>query len=85
MSEENRPNINAAGLAVDIMEALKKYTRGPAAKDMNKVYEVTQPLLIEFCDNVSDTLDDVFKVEKGFDVGAMNDTRFGGTLDETGE
>lgn len=61
MSKENRPNLNAAGLASDIISALGKRIRGPAKKaGMAKVLPLTKDGIAGLVELIDGVLDDNF-------------------------
>ena len=58
MSEENRPNLNAVGLTVDIITSIDKYRRGNAGKaDIMKVVDTVRGCLEIFVEDINDILD----------------------------
>ena len=63
MSEENRPNLNAVGLAVDIISSIEKHTRGQAGQESNasRVFELTSNLIRDFVVDTNDILDNEFE------------------------
>jgi hypothetical protein len=61
MSEENRPNLNAVGLATDIIIALEKRLRGPAAKaGMKQVLPLVADGITGLVELIDGVLDDNF-------------------------
>jgi hypothetical protein len=59
MSVDAHPNIHAAGLAVDIMQAIRKRLRGKAAEDTyGKATEAVTEEIATFCVRVSCLLDE---------------------------
>ena len=62
MSKENRPNLNAVGLSVDITRSIEKYIRGKAAYDSNasKVFELTENSILDFVEEINLLLDEEF-------------------------
>ena len=61
MSEENRPNLNAVGLAVDIISSIDKHRRGEAGKaDIMKVVDTVRNCLEIFVEDINDILDNEF-------------------------
>jgi hypothetical protein len=61
MSKENRPNLNAVGLQTDIITALEKRMRGPAAKaGMAKVLPLVADGIAGLVELIDGVLDDNF-------------------------
>lgn len=60
MSIENHPNINAAGLAAEIVVAFKKYLRGEAGKHDCEALDFVQEDIVEFVTKISEDLDQRF-------------------------
>lgn len=60
MSEENHPNINAAGWTTDIMSSFMSRLRGPAEQDKTVALEVLHTRIVTFITDVSRDLDDTF-------------------------
>jgi hypothetical protein len=64
MSKENRPNLNAAGLASDIYSAIENRLRGPAAKaGMAKVMPLVTDGVTGLVELIDGVLDDNFGTE----------------------
>ena len=62
MSEENRPNLNAVGLVVDIMESIEKHKRGNARKNPKSIHviEILKDEILDFIEVVNDKLNDAY-------------------------
>lgn len=61
MSEEQHPNLNAAGLASDITQAFAARIRGDAAKDIKSSLDVFGELVVDFINRLSSDLDKRFE------------------------
>jgi hypothetical protein len=60
MSVENRPNLHAVGLLVDIQTALRQRLRGKAKQDENNAVSQVLQQISTFCDELSDHLDEIY-------------------------
>lgn len=61
MSEKNRPNLNAVGVAVDIMNSLEKHIRGKARKaGTAKVYLLLSNEIQEFVEKIDTLLNEEY-------------------------
>lgn len=62
MSKENRPNLNAVGLIVDIMESLEQHVRGPAqaAGFHQRVWPLLEDDVKKFIEQVDESLNQYF-------------------------
>ena len=62
MSIENRPNLNAAGLAVDIIKSIEKHKRGNALnKPMGlSTIEILSDDIAEFVEIVDEKLNEAY-------------------------
>jgi hypothetical protein len=61
MSKENRPNLNAVGLTVDIMNSLRKHIRGPAGKaTIGTVFTLLESEVRDFVEKVDEHLNQYF-------------------------
>lgn len=57
LSVHNHPNINAAGLASDVLHSLVKHSRGKMAGDKPLKHKDVLDLVAEFCEDMSRLLD----------------------------
>jgi hypothetical protein len=60
MSAEERPNLHAVGLLCDIHRVLEGRLRGPAGRQQKDAIAFALPLIGEFCEELSDALDEQF-------------------------
>lgn len=58
MSTKNNPNINSAGLSLDIIKSIKEHIRGNAKKaEINDILNVIGNDVVDFCIVISEKLD----------------------------
>lgn len=64
MSRENNPNINAAGLVIDLFSAINKHSRGNAKKaGRAAIIQAVADAAARFSTEISIMLDEKFGVE----------------------